>query len=190
MTERTLPGTPLSDEAMQQGKVLTLKWPASLRYEWDTGVAIGRFLRELKNGRIIGRSCHRCQRVLVPPRMFCERCFRPTHDWVVVKDTGTVNTFSLSYVSWDVRRLKKPEIPAVIEIDGASKGMGILHVLGNVSPKAVRIGMKVRAVWKPAQQRTGSITDIAYFEPIKGKRAATKKTAQARAKKSKSRKRR
>jgi uncharacterized OB-fold protein len=127
---------------------------------------------------------------MIPPRMFCERCFGPTHAWVVVKDTGTVNTFSLSYVSWDVRRLKKPEIPAVIEIDGASKGMGILHVLGNVKPKAVRIGMRVRAVWKPAKQRTGSITDIAYFEPIKGKRAATKKTAQARAKKSKSRKRR
>ena len=68
--------------------------------------------------------------------------------------------------------------------------MGIMHVLGNVNPKSVRIGMKVRAVWKPAQQRTGSITDIAYFEPIQGKRAATKKTAQARAKKSKSRKRR
>ena len=194
MQERTLPGTPLSDEAMQQGKVLTLKWPASLRYEWDTGVAIGRFLRELKNGRIIGRSCHRCQRVLVPPRMFCERCFGPTHAWVVVKDTGTVNTFSLSYVSWDVRRLKKPEIPAVIEIDGASKGMGILHVLGNVKPKSVRIGMKVRAVWKPAQQRTGSITDIAYFEPIKSKAPAAKRTAKkpfkAKAKKSKNRKRR
>ena len=28
------------------------------------------------------------------------------------------NTFSLCYVSWDVRRLKPPEIPAVIEIDG------------------------------------------------------------------------
>ena len=32
MTERTLPGTPLSDEAVQQGKALTLEWPTSLRY--------------------------------------------------------------------------------------------------------------------------------------------------------------
>ena len=183
-------GTPVRSADLKKGRVFTTTYVPRIQYAWDTGQAIGRYLEELKNGRLIARRCNNCQRIMIPPRMFCERCFRPTHDWVVVKDTGTVNTFSLSYVSWDVRRLKKPEIPAVIEIDGASTGMGIMHVLGNVKPKAVRIGMRVRAVWKPAKQRTGSITDIAYFEPIKGKHAATKKTAQARAKKSKSRKRR
>lgn len=183
-------GTPVRSADLKKGRVFTTTYVPRIQYAWDTGQAIGRYLEELKNGRLIARRCNNCQRIMIPPRMFCERCFRPTHDWVVVKDTGTVNTFSLSYVSWDVRRLKKPEIPAVIEIDGASKGMGIMHVLGNVKPKAVRIGMRVRAVWKPSKQRTGSITDIAYFEPIKGKRAATKKTAKAHAKKSKSRKRR
>ncbi len=183
-------GTPVRSADLKKGRVFTTTYVPRIQYAWDTGQAIGRYLEELKNGRLIARRCNNCQRIMIPPRMFCERCFGPTHAWVVVKDTGTVNTFSLSYVSWDVRRLKKPEIPAVIEIDGASTGMGILHVLGNVNPKQVRIGMKVRAVWKPAKQRTGSITDIAYFEPIKGKHAATKKAAQARAKKSKSRKRR
>ena len=183
-------GTPVRSADLKKGRVFTTTYVPRIQYAWDTGQAIGRYLEELKNGRLIARRCNNCQRTMIPPRMFCERCFRPTHDWVVVQDTGTVNTFSLSYISWDVRRLKKPEIPAVIEIDGASTGMGILHVLGNVKPKAVRIGMLVRAVWKPAKQRIGSITDIAYFEPLKGKRAATKKTAKARAKKSKSRKRR
>ena len=126
---------------------------------------LGRYLAELKEGRLIARSCRKCERVMIPPRMFCERCFRPTDDWVYVKDTGTVNTFSLCYVSWDVRRLKQPEIPAVIEIDGASPGMGILHLIRKVNPKRRAIGMRVAAVWKPAAQRTGSITDIAYWTP-------------------------
>jgi uncharacterized OB-fold protein len=104
---------------------------------------------------------------MIPPRMFCERCFRPTDEWCYVKDTGRVNTFSLCYVSWDVRRLRQPEIPAVIEIDGASPGMGILHIIKNVAPKSVRVGLRVRAVWKPPSQRTGSITDIAYWAPLK-----------------------
>ena len=69
-------------------------------------------------------------------------------------------------MSWDVRRLKRPEIPAVIEIDGASAGMGILHILKKVEPRSVRIGMRVKAVWKPRSQRVGSITDIAYWEPL------------------------
>jgi len=102
---------------------------------------------------------------MIPPRMFCERCFRPTDEWVYVKDTGRILTFSLCYVSWDVRRLKQPQIPAVIEIDGAAPGMGILHAVKKVPAKQVKIGMSVRAVWKPSVQRVGSITDIAYWEP-------------------------
>ena len=165
MQERTLPGTPLSDEAIREGKVLTLEWPASLRYAWDTGVAVGRYLSELKNGRIIGRTCHRCQRVLVPPRMFCERCFRPTDAWQYVEDSGRVNTYSVSYLRWDASRIEEPILVAVIEIDGASEG-GFLHYLGEVKAEEIHIGMKVKAVWKPAEEREGSILDIRYFRPF------------------------
>jgi uncharacterized OB-fold protein len=159
-----LPGTPLSDAAVHRGDVITLDWPSSLHYAWDTGVAMGRFLSELKNGRIIGRRCDRCQRVLVPPRMFCERCFRPTDAWQHVKDTGTVNTFSESHIRWDAMRIGDPILVAVIEIDGSDQG-GLLHYLDEVNLNDIRVGMKVKAVWKPAEEREGSILDIRYFKP-------------------------
>jgi uncharacterized OB-fold protein len=164
----TVRGTQLDAASLKRGLTLTSYTP-QLRYAWDTGEAIGRYLAELKSGRLIARSCRKCERVMIPPRMFCERCFRPTDDWVYVKSTGTVNTFSLCYVSWDVRRLKSPEIPAVIEIDEASPGMGILHVIRKVNPKQVHVGMRVAAVWKPNSQRTGSITDIAYWAPMRAR---------------------
>jgi uncharacterized OB-fold protein len=53
----------------------------------------------------------------------------------------------------------------VIEIDGTDKA-GLLHILGEIKPDAIRIGMKVKAVWKQPSERTGSITDIHYFKPI------------------------
>jgi uncharacterized OB-fold protein len=161
-----LPGTPLDATDLRTGKTFLTAYTPQLGYTWDTGEAIGRYLAELKEGRLIARSCHKCQRIMIPPRMFCERCFRPTDDWVYLKDTGTVNTFSLCYVSWDVRRLKTPEIPAVIEIDGASPGMGILHLIRKVKPKRVHVGMRVVAVWKTPAARTGSVTDIAFWKPI------------------------
>ena len=129
-------------------------------------MAIGRYLQELKAGRLIGRSCPQCRRVMIPPRMFCEQCFCATDRWVPLQDTGTVITYSLCYVTWDMIRLEKPQIPAVIAIDGASPGMGIMHLLGEVEPEAVKIGMRVQAVWKPAEERIGAITDIAYFKPL------------------------
>ena len=163
--DREFPGTPLSDEDVSEGKVLIVETDPNARYAWDAGVAIGRFLAELKEGRIVGRRCHRCRRIMVPPRMFCEQCFRPTDEWVYLKDSGRVNTYSISYLRWDATRVKEPTIPALIEIDGASKGMGIMHLLGEVDPKDVQMGMRVKAVWKPARQREGSILDIRYFRP-------------------------
>lgn len=147
-------------------KVIAVDHTVRARYAWDAGVAIGRYLAGLKEGKILGRVCHRCRRRLVPPRMFCEQCFRPTDDWIEVSDTGVVNTFSICYVTWDMQPLEDPEIPAVIELDGASKGIGIMHKLGGVDPEAVHVGMRVRAVWKPPSDREGSILDIRYWEPV------------------------
>lgn len=160
-----LPGTPIGPKEWQRGKFFTIRDEPKLRYRYDAGEAIGRYLAELKQGRLIARRCDGCRRVMIPPRMFCERCFRPTDDWVFLRDTGTILTFSLCYVNWRVRRLKRPEIPAVIEIDGASPGMGILHRVKKVAPEKVHVGMRVRAVWKPSAERTGAITDIAHWEP-------------------------
>jgi acetyl-CoA C-acetyltransferase len=136
------------------------------RYAWDAGAAIGRYLDGLREGRIMGRQCRGCDRVLVPPRMFCERCFRGTDGWVEVEPTGVVQTFSICHVRWDMEPLAEPEIPAVISIDGSDGGL--LHTLGDIVPEDVRIGMAVEAVWRPEAERTGSILDIAYFRPRAG----------------------
>jgi len=134
------------------------------RYAWDAGVAVGRFLDGLREGRIVGRECRGCERVLVPPRMFCERCFRSSDAWVEVETTGTVQTFSICHVAWDMERLEEPQIPAVVAIDGSDGGF--LHLLGEVGSSQVRIGLRVEAVWRPEDERTGSIQDIAYFRPV------------------------
>ena len=72
---------------------------------------------------------------------------------------------SICHVTWDMRPLDEPQIPAVIRLDGTSEG-GFLHLLGEVAPDDVRAGMQVEAVWKPAGERVGSILDIRYFRPL------------------------
>ncbi len=162
-------GTALSEEKIRSGEIFLTEDALDCAYAWDTGVAISRYLKELKNGQIIAKECRECNRIMLPPRMFCELCFRPSGDWVFVQDSGVVNTFSICHVHWDASRVKedeKPYLPAVIEIDGASPGMGIMHLLGEVEPEQIKIGMKVKAVWKPENERTGSVTDIKYFKPL------------------------
>jgi len=160
------PGHEITTDELKEGKYLEIVQKFEPRYSWAAGVAISRFLEELEKGRIIGRKCSKCQRTLVPPRMYCEQCYRPTDEWEYVRDTGSINTFSISHVGTDARRLKSPILVAVVELDGASPGMGILHTLGKVEPSRISIGMRVKAVWKPPGERQGAITDIRYFEPV------------------------
>jgi uncharacterized OB-fold protein len=163
---KEFPGTSLSERDFAEGNVLFIHDRMRAHYAWDTGVAIGNYLGGLREGVILGSHCGHCRKTVVPPRVVCEWCFRPMETFVPLQDTGTVNTFSLCYVTWDVQRVKEPEIPAVIEIDGAAPLHGIMHKLGEVDPQKVHIGMRVQAVWKPPEQREGSITDILYFKPL------------------------
>ena len=98
--------------------------------------------------------------------MYCEQCFRATDDWVRLEATGTVTTYSICNVNFDASRREEPIMVAVIEIDGASPLVGILHLLGEIDPAKVRVGLKVAAAWKDEDRREGAITDIRYFRPI------------------------
>jgi len=180
MTSRIkhFPGTSLSEKDFAEGKVLFVHDQLKAEFAWDTGIGIGAYLASLKRGVILGAYCGHCRKTVVPPRTVCEWCFRPMSEYAPLKDTGTVNTFSLCYVTWDVQRIKEPEIPAVIMLDGASTlgpasvvMGGIMHKLGEVDPKEAKIGMRVQAVWKPEAEREGAITDILYFKPLIEKEA-------------------
>jgi len=165
-------GTSLTDHALTAGEVLVSMWHVKSDYHWDAGIAMGRYLEGFRQGKIIGVRCPECNRTMVPPRAFCELCFRPLDDWVELSDTGRINTYSVSFVNWDASRRRTPEVPAVVEIDGASPGMAILHLIGEVGESLeeitakLKLGTPVQAVWKPAEEREGAVTDIQYFRPI------------------------
>jgi hypothetical protein len=162
--EADFPGTPLSSKDFREG-VLTWSDEYTVEYAWDAGVAIGAYLDGLKEGKLLASYSPGTGRTVVPPRTFDELSWTPIDDLRELPGTGIVNTFSLCMVNWDASRRDEPLMPAVIELDSASPGMGILHMLGEVEPEDIEIGMAVEAVWKPAAERQGAITDIRYFRP-------------------------
>ncbi len=164
------PGVEITPEEARGHRYLITRYETDLRYAWSSGVATSRFLAGLAKKEVWGRECDGCGRTLVPPRMYCERCFRPTDRWVRLKDSGRVVTYSVAYVNSDASRREEPIVVAVVEIAGASPMMGILHLLGEVRPEKVKVGMEVEAVWKPDGERAGAITDILYFRPKRGRR--------------------
>ncbi len=159
-------GTPLSAQQIKGGEVITWDDRYTVEYDWDSGVAISAYLEGLKSGKLLASHSPSSGRTVVPPRTFDELTWEEIDDLRDLPGTGRVNTFSLCYINWDASRRDDPLIPAVIELDGASEGMGILHMLGEVDTDDLSVGMAVEAVWKPEAERLGAITDIMYFRPL------------------------
>jgi len=162
-------GTPLKDAK----DVPYIHYEPDLRYAWDNGVALTTYLDGFKNGKIRGSKCHKCGRMMIPARDFCEMCnLAPVDDYYDLPDTGTVMTYTLSNVEYDSSMLPKGKVNifAVIAMDGCPEDMGLCHMLGEVNPEDVKIGMRVKAVWKAAKDREGTVTDVKYFKPYKGRK--------------------
>ena len=134
--------------------------PVTSRYTF--GIAGEKFFRMIKDeGKIMGTRCQKCERLYVPASLFCERCLGKLKEWVDVGIVGEVKTFTLLYKNYDG---SSREIPEVIAFIGFGDG-GIIHRLGSVDFSEISIGMKVQAVFKPEEDREGSILDIVYFKP-------------------------
>jgi acetyl-CoA C-acetyltransferase len=167
MKKEDLPaGTPLKNAT----DVAHMKDAPDLRYSWDNGFALTTYLDGFKKGKLRGSRCNKCGRMMIPARQFCELCnLQEVTDFFDLPDTGTVETFTLSRVNWDSSMLPdgQTNIFAVIAIDGAFEQMGLCHMISECDPKDVKVGMRLKAVWKPEAERTGTVTDIKYFRPLK-----------------------
>ncbi len=140
----------------------------NLSFNYAAGEAASRFLIALRDEKKIwGTRCPSCQRVLVPARSFCPRCFVDTTEWIEVGLAGTLTAFA------PLSPLPPGEElgPALSEVEGVRVSLALIrldgadtaltHFIGETD--APQIGLRVVAVF--AESRNGSILDIAYFKP-------------------------
>jgi hypothetical protein len=149
-------------------------------YRYSMGATASRFFIEIRDNRkILGIRCPRCNVVFVPPRTTCGRCFSQLHEWVEVGNQGTLETYTRVRYSTPVQPAGAPFYYGIIKLDGADTGLA--HMVGELTGKEPRIGMRVQAVFR--EERKGNMLDISYFKPVEEERKAGSKVPGARPKK-------
>ncbi|ACZ84475.1 Zn-ribbon domain-containing OB-fold protein [Streptosporangium roseum] len=130
-------------------------------YTRTTGPVIGRFLTELRDGRLVGvRTAG--GRTLVPPLEYDpDTGDAVTGDFVEVGPAGTVESWSWVHAPRPGHPLDRPFAWALIRLDGADTSL--VHAVDAGDVKAMRPGLRVRPRWRA--ERTGQITDIESFVP-------------------------
>ena len=138
-------------------------WEGGIELYWiyTSGKAGDEFFKKLRDeGKFIAAKCTKCGKVYFPPRIYCEFDFGET-EFVEISGEGTVRAFTVARIDVYEEPMDE-EIYAIIDLDGTDGC--IIHLLGEVDPGSVHVGMKVKPVLK--EERDGKITDILYFKPI------------------------
>lgn len=146
-----------------QPEVTMINAPTRLEYHLKGGQALRRFLEGMSEGRILGHRCPVCESVIVPMKGLCPRDGVPTTEEVELPDTGTVTTFAVNNIP-DPRAPEVPFVSAYVLLDGA--GLTMLTLVAGIPADQVRMGMRVKAAWRPREEWAPTMGNIKWFEPL------------------------
>ncbi|MGH3249074.1 MAG: Zn-ribbon domain-containing OB-fold protein [Trebonia sp.] len=137
--------------------------PVRLRYEHTASPAETAYLRGLAQGRLVGQRCPACGKVYIPSRGTCPADGVSTDTEIELPDTGTVTTFSIVNVGYPGQQVTPPYVAALVLLDGAD--IAFQHLILGCDPGEVRMGMRVRAAWRPPEERGTAADSISHFAP-------------------------
>ncbi len=150
-------------EPEPEPEITMITTPIRLSYDHTVSPGESSYLRALAHGRLIGQRCPACGKVYLPPRGACPVDGVPTETEVELPDTGIVTTFCVVNVPFHGQQVATPYVAASVLIDGAD--IAFQHLILGCPPDEVRMGMRVRAVWRPREEWTTSMRNIDHFEP-------------------------
>ncbi len=129
-------------------------------YTRSLGPVLSRFMSALRQRQVLGGKLAD-GRVVVPPPEYDPVTHAAVTELVPVSDVGVVTSWA--WVSEPVAQqpLDRPFAFAQVLLDGADAPL--LHAVAVDSPDDIATGMRVQVRW--ADETTGTIRDIAWFEP-------------------------
>ena len=124
------------DKASQPRNTMQVAGSIPIYHRYTLGVAGERFFKAMRdNQQLLASPCPRCADFLLPPKMYCERCFEETSDdWVALEGPGYVRSFTVLHLDLDEEPLQTPLIVAMVSWPEARGGL--IHRLGGVRVSA------------------------------------------------------
>lgn len=152
----------MSEQVASKG-ILRAPHKIAFPYTRSLGPALSRFLTGLRDGKVVGSKTPSGV-VHVPPQEFDPETMATISEYVEVGQAGVVTSWSWVNSPRKTHPLDHAFAFAMVKLDGAD--IPFLHAVDAGSEENMKTGMRVQIRW--ASERTGSILDIACFEPEVG----------------------
>jgi len=160
--------------------LITVPHRISLTWREPAGRFVNRmFLAMRDREELWGVKCPSCERVLFPPEVVCGMCKIRIEDkeenWIRLGNEGTVVRFYKVTGSrevdpstgWHPKGQTFNPI-GLIRPDGGNEWTVLAHILEEADTSKVYPGIRVKAVWKPREERQGLMSDIKFWRIVEG----------------------
>jgi len=142
--------------------------PSMIEIQHTASLPESRFLRALEEGKLLAARTKNGRGgkpgpVYFPPKEADPATGLELDEFLELDDKGTVTTFAIINIPFPGQRIKPPYVAAYVLLDGAD--IPFLHLVTEIDPADVRMGMRVQAVWKPREEWGLGIDNIDYFRP-------------------------
>ena len=142
----------------------TLKEVVSLTYEYAMGDVAAKFMRGLKDGKLLATRCSTSGLTYLPPRAFCDRSFAPCDEWVEAGTEGVIEQSTIDFRGLPGKR-KPPVAMGFVRLDGVDTAIasyidGIDLTDIDSALKSIAPGTRVRVQF--AEERVGSVMDFGF----------------------------
>jgi len=126
-------------------------------------------------------KCNSCKRILFPPEIICGMCKIKLEDkeenWIKLGNEGTlINFYKVTgsrevdpSTGWHPKGQTFNPI-GFIRPDGGNEWTILAHILEEEDTSKLDAGMRVRAVWKPREERRGLMSDIKFWRIVEDKK--------------------
>ena len=109
-----------------------------------SGSRVEDFLTYLDQGKVMTTQCNLCSQVYFPPKFDCDRCGKSQMDWIEIKGTGKLETFTTCM--YGPAGFEK-ETPYTLGVVNFSKGIKIFGLLDKRIPYIeVKVGIDLKVV--------------------------------------------
>lgn len=143
--------------------VTTMASPFRMDYTYVAGTGRSVFLRGLEQRRMPARRCPTCAQVYLPPPEFCSRCLSHLDEPFELDGRGVVSTYCVVSFPFPGQVHDPPYVVAYIQVHGA--GTRLMHLVREVDPGQVHIGMEVEPVWVDDSELETSLMSIRHYRP-------------------------
>lgn len=150
----------------EEKSVVMMESPVYMQYSFAAGRATSRFLKSIKEGKLVGQRSSVTGKVIVPPRGSDAETGTPTVEEVELPDTATVITFTIVNIPIPNSKVQPPFIVANMVLDNSDQTF--IHLVSGCKNEDVKIGSRVKAVWRDKSEWDYSFNNIEYFQPIEG----------------------